>query len=124
VRNKTESYSEWLHGKLTDPKRAANYLNAAAEDSSEAFLVAMRDVAEAHKMSKVALGAEANRESLYKTLSVNGNPLHETLRNILRVCGLRFTVAPDNKIRLVTRRPRKIVRPATRTRVVARARRK
>lgn len=91
---RTHGYDEWLYEQLTDPTFAAEYLNAAAEDSPEILLVAMRNVAEAHKMSRVASGANVNRESLYRTLSKEGNPRLETFRAILDVFGLKITVAP------------------------------
>jgi len=51
---RTRSYDAWLLKELIDPVIAANYINAASEDSDEMLLVAMRNVAEAHKMSHVA----------------------------------------------------------------------
>jgi len=34
---KTRSYSSWRADKLSDPERAARYLNAALNESKEAF---------------------------------------------------------------------------------------
>lgn len=93
---RTRDYDEWLYEQLMDPSFAAEYLNAASEDSPEILLVAMRNIAEAHKMSRVAAGASVNRESLYRTLSKGGNPRLETFRAILDVFGLKITVAPKN----------------------------
>ena len=46
---KTKNYQEELIEDLKDPSEAANYLNAALEDADpEVFLLALRDVAEAH----------------------------------------------------------------------------
>lgn len=45
------------------------------EDSQNLFLLAIRNVAEAHgRMAKLAQKAHLGRESLYKTLSDKGNP--------------------------------------------------
>jgi DNA-binding phage protein len=58
-----------------NPRFAADYLSAAYVDSREAFLVALRDVAEAQKgITKVAAGAKLNRENLYRMLSREETP--------------------------------------------------
>jgi probable addiction module antidote protein len=68
---------------------AAQYLSAAKADSNEAFLVALRDVAEAQKgVGKVAKEANVNRENLYRALSRDGNPRIDTLDAVLDVLGL------------------------------------
>ena len=74
---------------------AAEYLSAAISDSREAFLVALRDVAEAQKgMSKVAIEANVNRENLYRMLSEEGNPRFSTLGSVLNALGMSLTVKP------------------------------
>jgi probable addiction module antidote protein len=85
-------YKIGLLQRLKDPEYAAAYLNAAQKDG--VFLLALRDVAEAHKISKVAEGADVNRESLYRTLSSQGNPTLTTLDSILGVLGLERRTAP------------------------------
>ena len=91
---RTHDYDTWLFQQLTDPTVAANYINAAIEDSTEMLLVALRNVAETHKMAKIAKKAGIAREALYKTLSEEGNPRLETLRGVLSAMGLRINVAP------------------------------
>jgi probable addiction module antidote protein len=72
-----------------DPEYAAEYLSAAKADSNEAFLVALRDVAEAQKgMKAVAREAKVNRENLYRALSRKGNPSIATLDSVLAVLGI------------------------------------
>ena len=69
MRRAAVSYMEDLLQDLRDPREAAAYLNAAIEEGSqEAFLLALRDVAEAHGMSDVARKAHLNRESMYRML--------------------------------------------------------
>lgn len=76
-----------------DPKLAAEYLNAAAEDADpRVYLAALRTVAEAKGMAKVAKAAGVPRESLYRALSSSGNPRFSTLHAILKAAGLRFAV--------------------------------
>ena len=51
------------------------YLKASLEegDMPEVFLMALRNVAEARGISKLARNAHLNRENLYKMLSKEGN---------------------------------------------------
>jgi DNA-binding phage protein len=51
---RTTDYRSDLLNDLKDPQEAAHYLNAALRDSEEALLVALRDVAEARQMAKIA----------------------------------------------------------------------
>ena len=76
-----------------DPELAAEYLNAAAEDGdARVYLAALRAVAEAKGMAKVAKAAGVPRESLYRALSPSGNPRFSTLHAILRAAGLKMPV--------------------------------
>lgn len=92
---RTKDHQTWLIEKLSDPARAASYLNTAREDSREMFLEALRDVAQARQMAKVAKGAGVTRESLYKVTSVTGNPTLDTLDSILGVLGLRMRIEAE-----------------------------
>ena len=73
---KSATYQEDLIEALKDPREAAAYLNAAMEEGDRAlFLLALRNVAEAHGgMAAVSEKAKLNRESLYRMLSRKGNP--------------------------------------------------
>ena len=76
-----------------DPALAAYYLNAAAEDDDpRVYLAALRTVAEAQGMAKVAKAAGVPRESLYRALSAGGNPRFSTLHAILKAAGLKMAV--------------------------------
>ena len=91
---RTREYRASLLEDLQNPEEAARYLNAALEDSDEMFLVALRDVAEARQMAKVASEAGIAREALYKTLSRSGNPRYRTLRGVLNALGVRICLLP------------------------------
>jgi probable addiction module antidote protein len=80
--------------KLAEPARAARYLNSALEDSLEMFLEALRDVAQAKQMTKVARMAKVTRESLYKLTTVTGNPTIGNLYSVLRALDLDLKVDP------------------------------
>jgi len=90
----TEAYHESLLRSLKDPREAAQYLNACLEDNDpRVFLMALRDVAEAHGGIRVlSREAHLNRESLYRMLSKSGNPSLESLSAVLQACGLRLAV--------------------------------
>lgn len=93
---RTKDYQAALIESLKDPEEAAAYLNAAleeeAEDAEELFLLALRNVAEAHGIAKLAAEAELSRESLYRTLSAEGNPRLSTIGALLDALGLRLAV--------------------------------
>lgn len=99
---RTKSYEADLHIRLRDPQYALQYLRAALEDDDEhseaVFLLALRDVAQAHQMTYVADAAGLNRESLYKMLSERGNPGIHSLKAVLKAVGLQLSVqlAPSN----------------------------
>lgn len=86
---RSENYKADLLEELRrDPQYAADYLTAARSDSPEAFLVALRDVAEARKgMKHLARAARVNRENLYRALSRKGNPRIATLDSVLEALG-------------------------------------
>jgi probable addiction module antidote protein len=79
-----------------DPVYAAEYLQAAMEDTEEpaVLLIALRHVSEAYGMTEVATAAGIQRESLYRALSPKGNPTLRTLTAVLKAVGLRLAVAP------------------------------
>lgn len=77
-----------------DPKFAAEYLRAAMEESDEpkVLLIALRQVAMARGVAKVAKAANIERESLYRALSPRGNPRLSTLLAVTKAMGLTLTV--------------------------------
>lgn len=98
---KRKKYQDWLIEKLKDHDEAVAYLNAALEESLKGdeesqnlFLLAVRNVAEAHGgMSKLAEKAHLGRESLYKTLSDKGNPKWHTLVSLIIALGLNLRLS-------------------------------
>lgn len=95
----------------SDPQYAAEYLTAAKADSTEAFLVALRDVAEAQKgIKRLAKQARVNRENLYRALSRRGNPRVDTLDSVLAVLDMTATVQPRSATALRTKRRNKASR--------------
>jgi len=92
---RTESYQVALLEALKDSEEAAAYLNAALEEGEDAealFLRALRNVAEARGITKIAAAAALNRESVYRALSAKGNLRLSTLGALLHTLGLRLAV--------------------------------
>jgi probable addiction module antidote protein len=83
------------HELRSNPKFAAQYLRAALEDDDEprVLLIALRRIAEARGgIAKVAKAAGIERESLYRVLSLRGNPRLSTLVAVTKAVGLKLTV--------------------------------
>lgn len=84
-----------------DRALAVEYLKAAMEslddpDDRAAGLLALRTIAEAYGgLGAVAAEAGISRESLYRTLSANGNPTLKTLLAVLKAVGMKLSVEPD-----------------------------
>src|SRR5689334_7953760 len=86
-------YDDYLLKSLKDRREAEAFLKAALEDGDpRVFLQALRHVAQARGMSKVAAKSKLNRESLYKMLSKRGNPSLQSLGALLDSLGFRLTV--------------------------------
>ncbi len=93
-------FKDYHIGKLRDPEEARVYLSVALEEyeedgDAEAFLLALRDVAEARGgLTKLAERTKLNRQNLYKALSEKGNPRLQTVGAILHELGFRLSVEP------------------------------
>lgn len=79
----------------TDADRAA-YLEALIEDGdSRDIAIGMRNLAESvGGMGALARRTQLSRETLYRTLSPDGNPRLDTLSALLAAFGLRLAVKP------------------------------
>jgi probable addiction module antidote protein len=62
------------------------------------FLLAVRDVAQAHGgLSALAQATKLNRENLYDMLSTDGNPRLSSIRAILNKLGLQVSFTPKQR---------------------------
>ena len=80
-----------------DPEMADVYLATALEEADLpggqfALVAALRHIAEAQGMARVAEKAGMPRESLYRALSPRGNPTIKTLLAVLAASGLQLGV--------------------------------
>ena len=70
------------------------YLDAALETGDSAFVAqALGTVARARGMTQIAQAAGLSRESLYKSLSAEGNPEFATIMRVIQSLGMRLSVA-------------------------------
>ena len=84
----------------TDEDMAA-YLEAALEEGDSALVAsALGDIARAKGMTQIAREAGLGRESLYKSLSSNGDPEFSTVLKVDRALGIQLhasTVWPPGR---------------------------
>jgi len=71
--------------------------DAFLDEDPRVFLVALGFLAKKQGMGKVAKLAGVNRESLYKSLSGEGNPGYATIAKVIRALGIRMV--PDARAR-------------------------
>lgn len=83
---------------LDSPERISGYLEAAFEDGDPSLIAAaLGDIARAKGMTDLARKAGLGRESLYKSLSADGNPALSTVLQVLRALGLELRAVPSGR---------------------------
>jgi probable addiction module antidote protein len=101
-KRRVSSYDDWLSEHLSkNPELAMGYLQDAFEDEDpRMFLLALARVAKAQGgLAALAKKTGLNRETLYRTLSLKGNPKLQSIDAILRSLGMRLSVErlPEKK---------------------------
>ena len=88
--------SDWDANKfLNNEDDIIAYLNAVMEyDDPALFQQAIGNVAKARGMAQVAKEAGVGRESLYKSLSAQGNPSFQTILKVVKALGGRINIEP------------------------------
>ncbi len=90
------SYDEWVIESLKgDDKAQAEYVQSTIEDNQgfpKAIRIALRHVAEARGFKNFAEETNLNCETLYKTLSEDGNPTLESITKMFDMSGLDISV--------------------------------
>jgi probable addiction module antidote protein len=85
---------------LTSREAMVSYLGAALEDGDPSVIAAaLGDIAKAKGMADVARKAGVSRESLYRSLSANGNPELGTFVKIVNSFGLQLSIKAQPKRR-------------------------
>jgi len=92
----TETFAKWDAAEHLRTKEDARlYLKACAEeDPGDGSLIraALKDIARAENMSRLAREAGISREGLYKALSDDGNPTFATVMKITRALGMQLRI--------------------------------
>lgn len=89
ARTKTRSWGPAEH--LESEEDIAAYLNVALEEGDLSLIMAtLGDIARARRMAMVAQETGLGRESLYKSLSADGNPEFGTVLKVLHALGLQL----------------------------------
>jgi probable addiction module antidote protein len=79
---------------LDSVEAIAAYLDAVIQENDPALLAAaLGDVARARGMTQLARDTGLGRESLYKALSLQGNPELGTVMKVVQSLGLRLHVS-------------------------------
>lgn len=80
---------------LTSEEDIAARLSIALEHGDDLGMrLALRDIARAYSMGKVAKKAGVSRESLYRSLSAEGNPRFTTVMHVLDALGYTIEIKP------------------------------
>ncbi len=96
-RPQIESWDPAEH--LETKEDMAAYLNVALEEGELSLIMAvLGDITRARRMGAVAQDTGLDRESLYKSLSANGNPEFATVLKVVHALGFRLqaTIAPSD----------------------------
>ena len=98
-RSRSVSHQNYLIKRLRDPEEALAYLDAALMEKDDSlFLLALRNVIQAQrKMSAIARRTHLGRESMYKSISKNGNPRWKSLKKIVQTFGWRYALIKDSQ---------------------------
>ena len=92
---------------LNTPAEIAYYIEAAMEESDDPkFLLAvLGDVVKASQnISEFSRETGVSRETLYKSLSEEGNPRYSSLNSILHTLGLALSVRPMHEAAPATKK--------------------
>lgn len=95
------SFDETSNKLLADPEVAALYLEECLADGDiELFKLALKHIADARSggMTSLSKTTSLTRESLYRSLSKQGNPRLDTLSKVLDAFGLRISVHVKNHV--------------------------
>ncbi len=78
------------------------YVEAALEDGDPSLISAvLGDVARSKGMTQIARETGLGRESLYKSLSIEGNPEFATVLRVIKALGLQLKVVPQENANIL-----------------------
>ena len=96
---KFRSFTEYVQDSIQNPKDAAAYLNAAAEDEDEkVFLIALKNVIEVHGgLSELSRKTSLNRGNLHRMLTGKGQPRFASIHKVLHASGFELAIRPRRR---------------------------
>lgn len=96
ARTETRSWDPAEH--LETEEDMAAYLNVALEEGDLSLIMAtLGDIARARRMAMVAQETGLGRESLYKSLSADGNPEFGTVLKVMHALGLQLQASATTR---------------------------
>ncbi len=93
---KLKEFKHYFAKKLKDPDYAIAYLNEAlADEDKRVFLVALKNVIEAHEENKSSLAKEnsMSRSTIYRMLSTTGNPRWNNITSLVDAMDLQINIS-------------------------------
>ena len=82
---------------LNSDDAVSAYIEEALATNDPAFIArALGTLARAHGMAQIAKKTGLSRESLYKALSIDGNPEFATIIRVVGALGLKFSITPSS----------------------------
>jgi len=92
--------TDWdMADNITSKDEVYAYLEAALEENNpETLFDVVGAIARSKGMSKIAKDLGLNRESLYKSLSKDGNPSFSTITKVLNILGYEVKIFPKKRI--------------------------
>ncbi len=95
---RTETRSWYPAEHLETEEDMAAYLNVALEEGDLSLIMAtLGDIARARRMAMVAQETGLGRESLYKSLSADGNPEIGTVLKVVHAPGLQLQASATTR---------------------------
>jgi probable addiction module antidote protein len=93
--NKVTTYQWDAAEHLETKEDMVAYLESALEDGDPNLVVAaLGDIARSKGMTNIARETGLGRESLYKSLSLEGNPEFATVLRVIQSLGIRLRATP------------------------------
>jgi probable addiction module antidote protein len=99
-RFKLEKTYKWdMAEHIKNKEDVLGYLSTAFEENDpELFLAVIGDIARSEGMAQIARELNVARESLYRSLSPDGNPSFITIMRVLDILGFQLDIKRKNAV--------------------------
>jgi probable addiction module antidote protein len=82
---------------LIDEEHISAYLQAIFEEDPSLIPSAIRDIARARNMTKLAKDTGLTRDTLYRSFAKGGNPTLSTINAVVKSLGFQLSIKPITK---------------------------